>query len=73
MLKIAIQNKGRLGDETLSLLARIGIEIDTTKRKYLAKAANFPIEMLNLRDDDIPQVVADDSAQLGIVVLNEVE
>lgn len=73
MLKIAIQNKGRLGDETLSLLARIGIEIDTTKRKYLSKAANFPIEMLNLRDDDIPQVVADNSAQLGIVGLNEVE
>ncbi len=73
MLKIAIQNKGRLGDETLRLLERIGIEIDTTKRKYLSKAANFPIELLNLRDDDIPQVVADNAAQLGIVGLNEVE
>lgn len=73
MLKIAIQNKGRLGEESLNLLARIGIEVDTAKRKYLARAANFPIEMLNLRDDDIPGVVADNVAQLGIVGLNEVE
>ncbi|MDE6808518.1 MAG: ATP phosphoribosyltransferase [Muribaculaceae bacterium] len=73
MLRIAIQNKGRLGEESLGLLGRIGIEIDTTKRKYLAKASNLPIEMLNLRDDDIPQVVADNVAQLGIVGLNEVE
>ncbi|MDE5844391.1 MAG: ATP phosphoribosyltransferase [Muribaculaceae bacterium] len=73
MLKIAIQNKGRLGEESLSLLSRIGIEVDTTKRQYLSKASNFPIEMLNLRDDDIPGVVANDIAQLGIVGLNEVE
>lgn len=73
MMKIAIQNKGRLGDDTLRLLERIGIEIDTTKRKYLSKASNFPIELLLLRDDDIPQVVTDNTAQLGIVGLNEVE
>ncbi|MDE7369509.1 MAG: ATP phosphoribosyltransferase, partial [Muribaculaceae bacterium] len=43
------------------------------KRQYLSKASNFPIEMLNLRDDDIPGGVANDIAQLGIVGLNEVE
>ncbi len=73
MLKIAIQNKGRLGEESFNLLSRIGIEVDTAKRKYLARASNFPIEMLNLRDDDIPGVVADNVAQIGIVGLNEVE
>ena len=47
MLRIAIQNKGRLGEESVGLLSRIGIEIDTAKRKYLSKAINFPIEILN--------------------------
>lgn len=73
MLRIAIQNKGRLGEESVGLLSRVGIEIDTAKRKYLSKAINFPIEILNVRDDDIPGLVAENSAQLGIVGLNEVE
>lgn len=73
MLKIAIQNKGRLCEESLNLLDRIGIEVDTVKRKYMARAANFPIEILSLRDDDIPAVVGENVAQIGIVGLNEVK
>jgi len=73
MLRIAIQAKGRLNEESSALLREIGIDIDDSKRKYLAKASNFPVEILYLRDDDIPQVVFNGSADLGIVGLNEVE
>lgn len=72
-MRIAIQSKGRLNEESLALLNEIGIEVDSSKRKYLTKACNFPVELLNLRDDDIPSVVANGSATLGIVGLNEVE
>lgn len=72
MLRIAIQTKGRLNEQSLELLREIGIKVDEAKRKFLSKAANFPIEVLYLRDDDIPQVVANGTAQLGIVGLNEV-
>lgn len=73
MLRIAIQSKGRLNEESLSLLQSIGIEVDAPKRKLLSKSQTFPIEALYLRDDDIPQVVAGGTATLGIVGLNEVE
>lgn len=73
MLRIAIQSKGRLNEESTAMLQEIGINIDDSKRKYLSKAGNFPVEMLYLRDDDIPGVVANGSASLGIVGLNEVE
>lgn len=73
MLKIAIQSKGRLNEESLSLLQSIGINVDEPKRKFLSKARNFDIEALFLRDDDIPAVVASGTAALGIVGLNEVE
>jgi len=72
MLRIAIQSKGRLNEESLALLTEIGISVDDSKRKFLTKAPNFPIEVLYLRDDDIPQVVANGTASLGIVGLNEV-
>ncbi len=72
MLRIAIQTKGRLSEQSVALLREIGIEVDDAKRKFLSKASNFPIEVLYLRDDDIPQVVANGTAQLGIVGLNEV-
>lgn len=72
MLRIAIQAKGRLNEESMELLREIGIYVDDSRRKYLAKAANFPVEILYLRDDDIPQVVASGAADLGIVGLNEV-
>lgn len=72
MLRIAIQTKGRLNEQSVALLREIGIDVDDAKRKFLSKASNFPIEVLYLRDDDIPQVVANGTAQLGIVGLNEV-
>jgi len=73
MLRIAIQSKGRLNEESLALLESIGIKVDEPKRKFLSKAKNFDIEALYLRDDDIPMVVAAGTASLGIVGLNEVE
>ena len=73
MIRIAIQSKGRLNEESLALLQSIGIDVDAPKRKLLSKSQNFPIEALYLRDDDIPQVVAGGTASLGIVGLNEVE
>ena len=72
MLRIAIQSKGRLNEESLALLQEIGISVDDSKRKFLSKSANFPLEILYMRDDDIPQVVAAGTASLGIVGLNEV-
>ncbi len=73
MLKIALQSKGRLNEESLELLQSIGIKLDDPKRKFLSKAKNFDIEALYMRDDDIPQLVATGTAGLGIVGLNEVE
>ena len=72
MLRIAIQTKGRLNEQSLGLLREIGIDVDDAKRKFLSKATNFPIELLYLRDDDIPQVVENGTATLGIVGMNEV-
>ncbi|MCF0178333.1 MAG: ATP phosphoribosyltransferase [Bacteroidales bacterium] len=72
MIRIAIQSKGRLSDESLALLKDAGIMVDELKRKFLGKSSNFPLEILYLRDDDIPGVVADGSADIGIVGFNEV-
>ena len=73
MLRLAIQSKGRLNEESTALLREIGIDIDDSRRKFLSPAPNFPLELLYMRDDDIPQVVASGTAALGIVGLNEVE
>ncbi len=73
MIRIAIQSKGRLNEESTALLGEIGINVDDSKRKFLSRSDNFPLEVLYLRDDDIPQVVANGTAALGIVGLNEVE
>ena len=67
MLRIAIQSKGRLFDDTMALLQEAGIKVNTTKRTLLTQAANFPVEVLFLRDDDIPQTVAGGVADVGIV------
>ena len=72
MLRIAIQTNGRLNEQSIELLHELGIDVDAAKRKFLSKASNFPIEVLYLRDDDIPQVVANGTAALGIVGMNEV-
>lgn len=72
MLRIAIQAKGRLSEDSLGLLREAGIEVDDTKRKFLSQSRNFPAELLFLRDDDIPQAVALGVADIGIVGYNEV-
>ena len=72
MLRLAIQSKGRLSDDSISLLQEIGINVDATHRKFLAQTANFPLEILYMRDDDIPQVVSNGTSSLGIVSLNEI-
>jgi len=73
MLRIAIQAKGRLNEESIHLLAEAGITVEEGKRKLLTRSDDFAIEVLYLRDDDIPQAVAMGVADLGIVGLNEVE
>jgi ATP phosphoribosyltransferase len=71
MLRIAIQAKGRLNEESLNLLQEAGIKLSFAKRTLLIPAKTFPAELLFLRDDDIPQAVADGVADLGIVGENE--
>lgn len=71
MLRIAVQSKGRLFDETMKLLEEADIKVSTSKRTLLTQSANFPVEVLFLRDDDIPQSVATGVADLGIVGENE--
>ena len=73
MLRIAVQSKGRLFEDTMSLLAEAGIKVSTSKRTLLVQSTNFPVEVLYLRDDDIPQSVASGVADLGIVGQNEFE
>ncbi len=70
-LRIAIQTKGRLNEDSLQLIEETGIKLNIGKRQLLASAKNFPIEALFLRDDDIPQAVADKVADIGIVGENE--
>lgn len=72
MIRIAIQAKGRLMDDSLKLLAEAGISIEENRRKLLTRSDDFPIEVLYLRDDDIPHTVAMGVADIGIVGLNEV-
>lgn len=72
MLRIAVQSKGRLYDETMELLKEAGIKLTAVKRTLLVPSRNFPVELLFLRDDDIPDSVATGTADIGIVGLNEV-
>ena len=72
MIRIAIQSKGRLNEQSVELLQDAGLNVNDQKRKFLDRVSNFPIEILYLRDDDIPEVVADGSADIGIVGYNEV-
>jgi len=72
-LKLAIQKSGRLSDASKGLLKECGIRIQNGKNKLLAPAVNFPMEILYLRDDDIPQYVADGIADIGILGENVVQ
>ena len=71
MLRIAIQAKGRLYEDTMELLTEAGIKLSSAKRTLLIPARNFPVEILFLRDDDIPDSVASGVADIGIVGRNE--
>ncbi|HBK29393.1 MAG TPA: ATP phosphoribosyltransferase [Parabacteroides sp.] len=71
MLRIAVQSKGRLYDETMMLLEEAGIKLNGGKRTLLVAAKDFPVEVLFLRDDDIPESVANGVADVGIVGENE--
>jgi ATP phosphoribosyltransferase len=72
-LKIAVQKSGRLSEKSLELISEAGIKLDNGDRKLISKSSNFPIEILFLRDDDIPQYVADGVADIGIVGENVIE
>jgi ATP phosphoribosyltransferase len=71
MLRIAVQSKGRLFEETMLLLDEAGIRLNRGKRALLLAAEGFPVEILFLRDDDIPDAVANGVADAGIVGENE--
>lgn len=72
-LKIAVQKKGRLSQPSGELLRAIGIEFDSTDGRLFARCRNYPLDILFLRDDDIPEYVQDGVTDLGIVGLNVVE
>ena len=71
MLRIAVQSKGRLFEDTMNLLSEADIKVSASKRTLLVHASNFPLEVLYLRDDDIPQSVASGVADIGVVGENE--
>ena len=73
MLRIALQSKGRLNEKSVELLREAGIGIEENSRRLLSRSSNFPVEVLYLRDDDIPQTVSCGIADIGIVGLNEVK
>lgn len=73
MLRIAVQSKGRLYEDTMNLLSEADIKVGASKRTLLVEATNYPLEVLYLRDDDIPQCVANGIADIGVVGENEFE
>lgn len=70
-IRIAIQKKGRLSEKSLELLKEAGISLNNGSRKLRSVAQTFPLEVIYLRDDDIPQYVEDGVAHIGIVGENE--
>ncbi len=71
ILKIAVQTKGRLNEDSLKLIDEVGVKLPLSSRKLISTATNFPLEALFLRDDDIPQAVAMGVADIGVVGENE--
>lgn len=70
-IKIAIQTKGRLNEDSMGLINEAGIGLKMGRRTLVSEAKNFPMDALFLRDDDIPQTVADGVADIGVVGENE--
>src|SRR5690606_29933175 len=73
VIKLAIQKKGRLSEKTIELLKNCGIKFISNSSSLKTKAFNFPMEILFLRDDDIPGYVADGVADFGILGMNEID
>lgn len=71
MIRIAIQSKGRLNEDTMSLLAEADVKLSVSKRSLLSDSSTFPLQALYMRDDDIPETVATGVADIGIVGENE--
>src|ERR1700683_4604720 len=72
-LKIAVQKSGRLTDNSLDLLSRCGLKYSRGKDKLLCYGENMPLDVLFLRDDDIPDLVQEDVFDLGLVGMNVIE
>lgn len=72
-LKIALQKSGRLSDKSLDLIRECGIDLTNGSRKLLSISGNFPMEVMYMRDDDIPRYVSDGVADIGIVGENVVQ
>ena len=72
-VKIAVQKTGRLTDHSIDLLERCGLKITKSKDQLICYGENMPIDLLLVRDDDIPGLVSDDVCDLGIVGLNVAE
>ena len=66
-LKIAIQKSGRLNEKSVEILKNCGLSFENYKSSLISTVSNFPLEILFLRDDDIPEYVQDGIADLGIV------
>ena len=72
-IKIAVQKTGRLTDHSIDLLERCGLKITKSKDQLICYGENMPIDLLLVRDDDIPGLVSDDVCDLGVVGFNVVE
>src|SRR5271156_4629671 len=72
-LRLAVQKSGRLTDPSLDLLARCGLELSRGKDQLMGFGENMPLDVLFVRDDDIPDLVQEDVCDLGLVGLNVLE
>src|SRR5688572_16291504 len=69
-IRMAIQKSGRLSEKSMSLLNRCGLNFESAKDKLFYRCENFPLDLMLLRDDDIPEYVNDGVCDLGIVGMN---
>ena len=72
-LKIAVQKSGRLTESSLDLLSRCGLKYSRGKDQLMCYGENMPLDVLFVRDDDIPDLVQEDVCDLGLVGLNVIE
>ncbi|HYM35792.1 MAG TPA: hypothetical protein VET48_10380, partial [Steroidobacteraceae bacterium] len=72
-LKVAVQKSGRLTDNSLDLLTRCGLKYSRGKDQLICYGENMPLDVMLVRDDDIPDLVQQDVCDLGVVGLNVIE